>query len=327
MKSSITVKKYNQKYFNQWNKLVEISNNGTIFHSLEFLNYHKKKFIDQEHNLIFLKGEALFAVLPAVKIDNKLVSHFRASFGGIVTKKDVNLSESEQIVEALINYLIVHKFTSASLVLTPNHLCKSNNENLEYSLLRNGFNNIQSDLFNAINLTTSYKEIWDKRYLSRNRNTLRKVFNQFSLHSDCSLEEFYPILEQDKLRHQSQPTHSFDELEYLKRKFPQNIWFDIARMTTGNGSVGICYFRLNEKSLITFYMAQTDQALGMNGKNILIDFGIKKAIKNGYKVLDFGGSTVGYKIKNPGVAKFKESFGAKGALRKKYIWENTSSIF
>ena len=55
--------KYDVKYFDKWNKFVENSNNGTIFHRLDFLNYHGNKFKKNEHHLIILKGDTIFGVI------------------------------------------------------------------------------------------------------------------------------------------------------------------------------------------------------------------------------------------------------------------------
>lgn len=317
----IKIQKYSNQYYTRWNDLVENSDNGTLFQSLDFLSYHDNKFSDQENNLIFLKGEALIAVLPAIKINKKLVSPFGASFGGIVTAKKISLNESEQIIESFVNYLRSNDFESCTLILTPSHICKSLNGNLEYSLLRRGFRILSSDLFNAIELPKSYKEVWEEKYLSRNRNTIRKSSDNFEIIPNCSVQEFYSTLLEDKKRHNAKPTHSMNELKKLKGKYPDDIWFDVA--VSGNKeSVAICYFKLNQKAVMTFYMAQSDSALGKNGKNILVDFGIKNAIEKGFNIFDFGGSTIGYEIQNIGISRFKESFGALGGNRIKLEWRN-----
>lgn len=71
---------------------------------------------------------------------------------------------------------------------------------------------------------------------------------------------------------------------------------------------------------MTFYMAQDRKDLRLNGVTVLIDeFLCRMAGK--YEFLDFGGSTFGYEISNPGVANFKESFGAVSRLRKTFKWD------
>ena len=75
-----------------WDDFVSNSNNGTIFHSRQFLNYHPvERFKD--HSLIFLKKGKIVALFPAVlrKTDkgDLLASHTGASFGGFVVSKEI----------------------------------------------------------------------------------------------------------------------------------------------------------------------------------------------------------------------------------------------
>ena len=86
---SIIVKKYNSSYFEVWDNFIDTSNNGTIFNSRKFLNYHiNKKFVD--HSLIFEKNNEVLAVLSAALVVQKneraLISHPGASFGSLVYK-------------------------------------------------------------------------------------------------------------------------------------------------------------------------------------------------------------------------------------------------
>ena len=48
---SITVRRFNPSYEMAWDEFVESSNNGTLFHTRKFLNYHPEdRFLD--HSLI-----------------------------------------------------------------------------------------------------------------------------------------------------------------------------------------------------------------------------------------------------------------------------------
>ena len=49
---SIKIVKYNNKLKSQWDQFVDNSDNGTLFHKREFLNYHiEREFKD--HSLLF----------------------------------------------------------------------------------------------------------------------------------------------------------------------------------------------------------------------------------------------------------------------------------
>ena len=91
----ITIKKYNKKFDEQWDKFVNMSNNGTIFQTRRFLNYH----IDRQFNdysLIIYSNQIIVGVIPGTCIikKNKRIyySHPGTSYGGPVTKMGLKIN-------------------------------------------------------------------------------------------------------------------------------------------------------------------------------------------------------------------------------------------
>jgi len=321
--SSIKVVPLERRYIDRWNRFVDNSSNGTLFHRLDFLDYHGDKFREERQNIIWMKGESILAVMPMltknVEGQKHAVSPYGASFGGIVTGSRMPLKTSESIAEAFLEYLQVKQISSCTITYPDTYVHRSPNAHIEFSLLRRSFSFMKAEVFSVIQLATEYKTA-RKRYEGRARTSLRKALPYFEVQHHADMVEFYSILQEDKLRHDSEPTHSLEELLELQARFPASIWCDIA--THNNGArAGILYVSLNRQVLMTFYMAQETAALSLDGTNVLVDFGIQNAIKLGYKYFDFGGSTLGYEIENIGVANFKESFGAGGYLRKTVKWD------
>jgi len=60
----ITIDRFNNNFSDEWEKIVQHSNNGTLFHTRKFLSYHsKKRFIDHSffiqesfYHIILRKG-------------------------------------------------------------------------------------------------------------------------------------------------------------------------------------------------------------------------------------------------------------------------------
>ena len=320
---SYSIKRYTNKFYDQWNGFVEDSNNGTIFHRMDFLNYHGHKFKSNEHSLVFFKGDSIVALMPLSiykKKESKIAkSPFGASFGGIVCKSKISLSAAVKIIESLIDYLKVNNISECIVQTTPWYYHKKVNNYLEFAMLKKGFTLESRDLFNTIELPSKYEDLWSSHYEGRCRTTIKKRENQFKIINNVDVNEFYKILIEDKKRHNnSQPTHSLLELKFLVSIFPERIWFEIAIHKETKAKAAICYFKPVRNCLMTFYMCQENDALKLDGKNILIDSALKKAIHEGIKYFDFGGSSIGYDIENYGVSKFKESFGAKGYFRDKF---------
>lgn len=311
--------KYTPEYFDRWNRFVDESDNGTIFHRLDFLDYHRNRFKGNEHHLIWLKGETIFAIMPfLITVENGQrigKSPYGASFGGLVYGKRFHLKHALEVYGKMAEYLMALELDEVSITTTPYFYSQFPTNYFEYVLSRSKYQIYSRDVFSAVPIIKTYKEVW-KNFEGRARTSINKARDNFVIALDVPVSEFYQILLEDKIRHNnSRPTHSLQDLEYLKQQFPDRVYFDIATLKKNGARAGICYFVCNLQVIMTFYMAQENKALKENGTNILLEHGFKRAIERNVKYLDFGSSTLGYNIQNIGVCEFKESFGAKGFFR------------
>ena len=314
---------YTPEWFNRWNSFIEESNNGTLFHRLDFLSYHKEKFSNNEYHLIVLKGEQIVALVPlAIFNSNNFIeakSPYGASFGGIVHNNKLTLDQGLVIVDLIDDYFVVKKINQVSFTFPPINYFSNYSGYIDFALLRKGFNIVKREIFHVLSLEIDYRNQFEK-YEGRTRTVLRKIQNDFYLEENVSVENFFPILLEDKMRLNSEPTHSFQEIIKLKELFPQRVFIDMAINKINKSKSAICYFiSIINKVIMTFYIAQEVQAMGSNGTTFLLDYGIKKAIEQGYKYFDFGSSTFGYEVKNIGLSVFKESFGSNGYCRDQYF--------
>src|SRR5215470_15396430 len=72
-----------------WKAFLAGSNNGTLFHDLDFLDYHPPGKYDFRH-LIALRENCIEALVPGAVSDNGIfVSVAGASIGGPVVKKSI----------------------------------------------------------------------------------------------------------------------------------------------------------------------------------------------------------------------------------------------
>ncbi|MEJ2356253.1 MAG: hypothetical protein P8Y62_10240 [candidate division WOR-3 bacterium] len=69
----IKVDKYRPEIKDNWDNFVEKSNNGTIFHKIQFLDYHPPDRFNF-HHLIFHKQSNPIAVLPGL-LNNGVFKH------------------------------------------------------------------------------------------------------------------------------------------------------------------------------------------------------------------------------------------------------------
>jgi len=325
MAEKIKIIDYTAGYFDKWNQFIEQSNNGTIFHNLKFLGYHGTKFANNEHHLIWLKGNELFAVMPLAVFESEnegkiAKSPYGASWGGVVFSPKFKLKNALQITNSIIEYLAQNSISKVFITTTPSPYYHHYTNVLDFSLLISGFKLYNQDVMHVVELPRDEKDILS---LSdrKSRNKSKNALNEFDIHKNVSPNDFYPILLEDKERHKSVPTHTLAELVKINRVFSDKIFFDIAISKNSDAKAGICYFVGNDNCIATFYMSQTNSAIGKNGVNALVVTGMSDAVKKGFKYFDFGCSSYKMRIDNIGVAEFKESFGAAGYARNTYLYE------
>ena len=317
----ISVVKYTKDKFDTWNNFVEKANNGTIFHRLDFLGYHGNKFEKNEHHLMFYKGDTLLAVLPLAIFEEGEVktakSPYGASWGGLVFSDKLSIKYVIFITDSLLEYLGGQNVSECVITVTPQCYYIKPTNYFEFSLFSKGFQVVNRENHLVVELPDKAEKIMDVLD-SKCRNQTRKglkVFTKFLEETSC--ENYYPILMEDKVRHNSMPTHTEKDLEYLSTVFPKAVTFDVV-ISEEDNRAGICYFKANRNCVLTFYMSQQNSALRLNGTNALVYRGMERAVLNGVKYFDFGGSSLNSKIRNIGVSEFKESFGAYGVFRDTY---------
>ena len=314
--AEIKIIKYTPDYFDKWNTFIESSNNGTIFHRLDFLAYHGRKFLNNEHHLIFLKGEHIFAVMPMAifEIEGRIIakSPFGGSYGGIVTREVTNYSTSKKIITLLIDYL--NKIAADEIIITdpPSFLSKVPSDTLLFSFLEEGFKITNSDISSIVTLDD--QKIDNGMFTTRERNVARKArkanviakFNQ-------SIEDFWMVMELTFQKHNAKPTHVYNEWKYLCEKFPNRFWNDVAYIDN-KPVAGIGHIKINDLTDSSFYLCNDPEFYETQALSLLIYESLLQAQSIGYKRFDFGTSSVNM-VARENIFRFKESFGAIGVFR------------
>jgi len=317
----ISVKKYTEKLNNIWDDFILKSNNGTIFHTQRFLNYHQNKQFTN-HSLLFFDKTTLIAVLPAVviKYNNKniLFSHPGASFGGVVYSQNLNFITFNDIISYLEKYCIKNKLDMVRLINTPDIYSKTNDDSFNYLLQWNGF--VQKELYISHYLKNNYKNetlsLLNKRKQRYIKNIEQK--NKFSYQLNQRFDLFYPILLESKKSFQTTPTHSLEELFLLKKNFPEEIHlllFYHNKFVVG-GSV---IFLTSKNTALIFYNAINTKYKHDHLSTYQLYQCMRFAKKNNKEIVDFGVSHTP-ETKNPldpkfSLIQFKEHFSTKGVLR------------
>jgi CelD/BcsL family acetyltransferase involved in cellulose biosynthesis len=305
----------------EWDRFVEESNNGTVFHRLDWLAYHGDRFAANAHHVAWRKGDALRAVMPLgfFEQDGGLVarSPFGASYGGIVVPAALGLVRAQQLVDSLLEYLRGQGVRKLVVTPPPDLYWSRPHDYLEFALLRRGGACVRSDL-------TSYIEVTDEPLEGFRHSAVKAVRkatdNDVRIEPESrAVDAFYDILAANREKFGATPTHSREEVRWLVEKLPAHIKLFMA-YRDDTPIAGSLVFRCNTRVILDFYWAHVDEYQGLRPISLLVYEITRWARREGIAYFDFGTQTIDM-VPVEGSTRFKETFGAVGMFRRTYELE------
>ncbi len=313
--------RYSEEWKEKWDRFVLKSNNGTMFHLQKFFDYHTPgKF--QFNHLLFIHRTNIVAVLPGTIKNGVFESPVGASYGSIVTG-DISFEEAMEIVTALLEW--GKKEGIKEFILTPAPMIyeQYQNQNLDFAMLWLGFKYSLHYISSAIKLDPSRDII--ERFSPTIRRNVRKSLKDPDIRVEINerYDEFYPILLENKSRHNVKPTHSLEDLIKLSKLLPDNLKLFMvyykdkpiagSSMFIANDTVAICFYNM------LYYEYEHLKPI----QRVMYEV-VKYFTEKGYQYVDIGVSQ-DTKAENPmtpsrNLIIFKEKFDAKTIMR------NTLSI-
>jgi hypothetical protein len=301
-----------------WERFVDESLNGTVFHRPSFLAYHPPERFTFRHLMVYDAG-ALVAVLPGGVYNGEYRSPLGASFGGLCVGRTITLSLADAIVKALLDWCRGQGL--AQIVVTPPMQVygQSFDEVVEYALRYNGFV-ADGALFSSV---IDLQQIRSKQDLSRNtRHKINKAINKgVRVEESTDLETFYPILLTNKAKFNARPTHTLEELQRLEALMPGMMKLFMAYYE-GVAVAGELLFVANSRCVLNFYTMHLYEYHHLFAVNYLVEYALTWAAAQGYRYYDYGVSADTFST-NPlepswSLVTFKESMGARGCVRTTY---------
>lgn len=308
--------KYTEDWKEKWDEFVLDSNNGTMFHLQKFFDYHTAGKFTFNH-LIFLEKNEIAAVLPGAMVGSKFESPVGASYGSIVTK-DVKFTNAMEIISTLLRYAVNNGIDEIELTAPPVVYENHPNQNLDFAMLWQGFQYELHYISSAIKLDPDTDII--SRFSPTTRRNIRHSLKDQDIRVEINekLDEFYPILLDNKSRHNVKPTHSLEDLLKLKELLPDNLklfmvyWKDIP-------IGGSLMFFVNRTCSLCFYNMLLYEYEYLKPIQRVMYEVVKYSTENGYNYVDIGVSQ-DTKAENPmtpsmSLIEFKEKFDAKTVMR------------
>ncbi len=308
---------YDSSMAGLWDDFIAQSNNGTLFHTQRFLGYHPKGRFTH-HHLIFEDRGRWVGVLPCAERDRAgkrvLVSHPGASFGGIALSRKAGVEATSKMVDLWIDWAKQNNFEGVEFTRVPLIYHDLPEEHQDFALILHGAGFVKRELTAVLKIFHDPEENF-ALFRPEARTSTRKAQKAgIEITSDGDIPGFYEVLEANLYaRHNVKPTHSLEELLDLKSCFPERI-HQFNALLGSEILAGVTLWEVNPRAVIAFYISHSRRHQEFRPLNLLFWEIFRWASSRGFGWFDFGTYTLDMDP-NFGLARFKESFGAKGIFR------------
>ena len=313
---SISPLRYSPERKPEWDEFIQKSINGTFLFQRDFIDYHSNltddcKQIFEDQSLTFQESGNIRAVMPANDEGKTLSSHSGLTYGGLVI--DESPPDAGELVNSMRKYAEKKGYKDILYKSVPYIYHSRIDESIEYELIRQGGKLEKVEISSVVKLNRDLELRRD-----RQRGIDDATNHGLAVRETEKWEEFWGIL-RDVLeaRHGAEPTHTIDEIQLLKSRFPENIrlfgCFDGDDMMAG-----IVVFE-TQTVAHSQYNANTLSGRDMGANDLLHYWLLTERYSGEKEYFDFGISTEDDgKVLNEGLADYKESFGASGVTYDTY---------
>lgn len=307
MKSEVT--RFEKGNAVNWNEFVSHAKNGLFLFDRSYMDYHEDRFTD--HSLMIHKEGKLIALFAANEQGNKIYSHAGLTFGGMLYTNELKAHEAVQIMALILAYYRNLGFEELIYKAIPYLFCKYPSQEDLYALFRHHAVLYRRDISSAVDLSQPLRFSETKRQLvdkCQKKGMVVEENNNFS--------EYWQLLHTVLAKFEVAPVHSLDEIQLLKKRFPDRIRLFEARLGTElqAGVVVYDYGRV----VHTQYMANSEQGRKTGALDLINNFLISTIFRD-RSYFSFGISTEqdGREL-NEGLMQQKEMMGGRGVVHDFY---------
>ncbi len=302
----------------KWTDFVLRSNNGTVFHLPDFLDYHPEGRF-QNHHLIAESDSEIVSIIPGALSEREDGVWFRSypgsSYGGPVTNDSLGLRKLEELIDTLESYCGSQGWTGIEMTPPPIIYYRRPHNYLEFALVKRGFKYRRRELTAVIDLTRFGEELKLGFRSSALRGVRKALKSGVTVEENSDFSLFYHVLESNlQQRHGVKPTHTLSELELLRSLLGSDRIKQFIALKDGEVLGGMVMFHCNPRVTLAFYISHDQEHQAFRPVNLVYMDVIRWAKQMGYHYMDLGTFTLDMDV-NYGLCRFKESFSARGIFR------------
>ncbi|WP_177177344.1 GNAT family N-acetyltransferase [Bacillus sp. MUM 116] len=272
--------------------------------------------------MAFDDQDQILAVIPAaIKKEGESVifcSYPGASHGGIIINQKFDTAKSLKLIPILIEHCREMGVNAIEMKMVPRIYHFWPSDEIDFSLRYYGFSAHISELATALPLMNleNIESIMEKNTV-RNKN--QAIKRGVTVKETDNIADYWRLLESNlRKRHNTLPTHTYNEILDLIKRFPDNIKL-FSAFYQEKMIAGVLVFILNSRVLNCFYICHDEEFQHLRPLNLVFSSLITWGLNAGFHFVDWGISTENKgKSVNNGLFKFKEGFGGRGVLRETY---------
>jgi hypothetical protein len=311
-----SIRTYEARDATAWDQLIGRSVNGTFLHTREFLTYHGTRF-DDRSLVVTDDHDRIVGAFPAAELpaDSSTVSsHPGLTYGGLIHDGSLYGAVMLGALEDIAACYRSQGYARLRYKAVPYIYWTSPAADDLYALFRLGATRPGCDMAAVIDLSRRGK-VRSLRQRGRKRAMAAGVHTSEEW---ADVAEYWQILSQNlSSRHESRPTHSLAEIEYLHDRFPDEILLVVAKV--GEEIIGGCLFFATGTAVHMQYAATSELGRTTAAADLVLERGIAIASERGCRYFTFGTSTNGLgESLNESQYWFKVSFGAGGVTHDHY---------
>jgi hypothetical protein len=255
-----------EKFRGDWERFLDSNpRNGDFMMRRGFLDYHGDKFIDR--SIFFVENSEIISVFPAASLRTSpsiVTTHPGASYGGIAYKAKYGGTPLVEIASSIIQHYKSHGMHCLYIKTKPHIYSNPSGSEDLYAWWRLGANLERVDLSNII-------EVGKFEFSTRRNRALRKL--AASKIEVCEgipfLSSAYKICQATlQSRHNTNPVHTLEDLNYLVNVLPDNIRITICYIDGMLASALILF--VNQNAAIVQYWGSTDRGRELNALDPLV---------------------------------------------------------
>lgn len=307
------IRRYTAELRDDWNLFVAQSKNGTFLFDRNYMEYHQHRFADFSL-LFYLKGR-LYALLPANREGNTLLSHAGLTYGGLVMDAQATAADTVRLFEELNDYLRAQGIEKVVYKCIPWIYHRMAAEEDLYAIFRTCEARLVARDIGSV-ITRGSEQRWQR---VRRRAVNRADKQGVVVRQSDDFAGFWEILTENlNAKYGVQPVHNLEEISLLHSRFPDHIKLYTATVD-GELLAGVVLY-LTPQVAHAQYSSANAKGKQWGAIDKIYSQIIPETLAE-YRYFDFGRSTENRGLYlNENLIFQKEGYGARGLCWDWYEW-------